>query len=77
MARRLVLSPIGIGRLIVFSGAVLVYGAHQMAVKVGLVDPAEPHGIHSTTAPSRSFAERNARARVSTSQTTNPWAKDP
>ena len=75
MARRVGLSPIGIGKLVVFAGAALIYGAHQLAVKVGLADGPETQKIYASAPLSQSLverdvevkrmiAERNARART-------------
>ena len=63
MARRVGLSPIGIGKLVVFAGAVLIYGAHQLAVKVGLVGAPETHKSYAAEPLSQSLAERDAEVK--------------
>lgn len=57
----------GMGRLIVFAGAAIVYGAHQLAVKVGLADSAEPNRVHASAPPSKdqnqTYAARDAEVK--------------
>lgn len=65
MARRIGLSAMGMGRLIVFAGAAIVYGAHQLAVKVGLAEQAAPHRTFASAPPStdQSLSERDAEVK--------------
>ncbi len=53
----------GVGRLVVFAGAALIYGVHMLAVKVGLADTAQPRSIHAAAPQTQSLAERDAEVK--------------
>lgn len=61
--RRITLSPWGIGQLIAFTFVALIYGAHQLAVKVGLADGPETNKIYAAAPFSQSLAERDAEVK--------------
>lgn len=64
MARRVGLSPMGVGRLVVFGGAALIYGVHMLAVKIGLADEAQPHHIAASVTQPESLAQRDAEVKA-------------